>query len=552
MGAFRRKRLFLSFFILIQILMVWGAVSLRAEPSPVKNIIVMVADGMGAAHTTIARWHKGSPLALDEMLVGGIRTYSAESLITDSAPGATAFATGHKSNDKFIGILPEKTLMPGVPPVADNLKTKPVATVLEGAKLQGKAVGLVATSNIQHATPAAYSSHTPDRRDYNDIAKQQVYQNMDVVLGGGRKYLLPKRQDGTRPNPENLIEVLKGKGYAFVQTREELLRFEGKKVWGLFADHDMAYELDRRLLRPDEPSLAEMTRVAIRILSSNEKGFFLFVEGSKIDWASHAHDPIGIMSDLLAFDEAVAVALDFAKKDGKTLILALSDHATAGMSLGNQETDRIYDKLPVESLRGPLKKAILTGEGLEKVLGEDRSEGKIVQTLTDFYGLSDLSQEEIQAIQKFKKGQLNSVVGPMLSKRTPIGWTTSRHTGEDLFLYAYGPNRPVGLLENTEIAHLCARSFQFDLAVVDRRLFSPAEEVFQDLEAKMWIDEANPSQRALVVEKGAFQARFPFSQNVMQVGNRTWEMEGLTVWAPKIKKVFLPREARELAKRAGM
>lgn len=534
------------------ILLLFAAGPAGAETARVKNIIVLVADGMGATHTTITRWFKGSPLALDEMLVGGIRTYSAESLITDSAPAATAFATGQKSNAKFIAVLPEKTPMPGVAPVSDSFKTKPVATVLEGVKLQGKAVGLVATSNIQHATPAAYSSHTPDRRDYNDIAKQQVYQNMDVVLGGGKKYLLPTSQGGTRPDPEDLTEVLKKKGYPFVQTRDDLLRFEGKKVWGMFADHDMAYDLDRRLLRPDEPSLAEMTRTAIRILSQNEKGFFLFVEGSKIDWASHAHDPIGVMSDLLAFDAAVAVALDFAKKDGNTLVLAFSDHGNAGMFLGSKET---HGQVPMESLESlvvALKRALLTGEGLEQVLGGDRSEGKIVQTLKDFYGLSDLTREEIEAIQKGKKGTLISIVGPILSKRTPIGWATSGHTGEDLFLYAYGPNRPVGLLENTEIAHLCARNFKFELPYVDRRLFSPAEEVFHDLGAKIWVDESNPHDRALVVEKGNIQARFPFSQNIMKVGNRIFEMEGLTIWAPKIKQVFLPREALELVKQAGM
>jgi alkaline phosphatase len=412
-------------------------------------------------------------------------------------------------------------------------------------------VGIVATSNIQHATPAAYCAHTTDRRDYQDIAKQQVYQNMDVVLGGGKKYLLPRSRGGTRPDPEDLTEVLKRKGYALIQTREELLRFEGKKVWGLFADNDLAYEWDRRLLRPEEPSLAEMTRAAIRILSQNGKGFFLFIEGSKIDWASHAHDPIGVISDLLAFDEAVGVALDFAQRDGRTLLLAFADHGNGGMSLGSRFSDKTYHRLPLESLLVPLRKALLTGEGLERVLGENPSSEKIIQTLKDFYGLSDLRTEEIAAIQKAPKGRLNAVVGPMLSQRTPIGWTTSGHTGEDLFFYAYGPHRPIGLLENTEIAHLCARNFQFDLFFVDRRLFSPAEEVFQDLGARLRVDESIPTERALIVEKGDLQARFPFSQNTLRVGDRVLEMEGLTVWAPKIQKAFLPREAFHLLRQMG-
>lgn len=129
----------------------------------VKNVIVLVPDGCSATHITTARWYKGEPLALDEMISGGVRAYGADSIITDSAPAATAFATGWKTSDKFIGVLPDSITIPSVSKISDELKMKPVATVLEGAKLNGKAVGLIATSNIQHATPAAYSAHWPDR-----------------------------------------------------------------------------------------------------------------------------------------------------------------------------------------------------------------------------------------------------------------------------------------------------------------------------------------------------------------------------------------------------
>jgi alkaline phosphatase len=523
-----------------------------ADAGKVKNVIVMVADGAGSAHTTIARWYKGEPLALDEMLVGGVRTYSADSLITDSAPAATAFATGHKSNDKFIGVLYDRVAMPGIPKTRGDLRSKPLATVLEGAKLQGKAVGLVATSNIQHATPAAYSAHTPDRRDYDEIAKQQVYLNIDVVLGGGKQYLLPPWQGGARKDGEDLVEILKQKGHAFIQTRDELIHAEGKKVWGMFADDALANDFDRAKFAPQEPSLAEMTRAALRLLSRNNKGFFLFVEGSKIDWAAHANEPVGVISELLAFDDAVAAALEFAKKDGRTLILAFSDHGTGGMSLGSKSTEKSHDRLRLETLVNPLKKAVLTGEGLEKTLGGDFSESNIINVVSQYYGISDLKPEEIAAIQKFTKGDLKSAVGPMLSKRTPIGWINSGHTGEDLFLYAYGPNRPVGLLENTEIAHICARSFGFELAAIDNRLFSPAQQLFQPLGAKLSIDQSNPFQSALIVEKGALRLEFPFSQNIMKKGDQVFEMEGLTVFAPKAERVYLPRQAAELAKKAGM
>jgi alkaline phosphatase len=542
-----------AFPLLLLFILLLGSVRpVLADGGKVKNIIVMVADGCGAAPTTIARWYKEEPLALDEMLVGGIRTYSADSLITDSAPAATAFATGHKTNDQFIGVLYEKVTLPGIPKIRGDLRTKPLATVLEGAKLQGKAVGLVATSNIQHATSAAYSAHTPDRRDYAEIAKQQVYLNIDVVLGGGKQYLLPEGQGGTRKDGEDLVAVLKNKGYAFIQTQDELRHVEGVKVWGMFADDALAYEFDRKQFAPQEPSLEEMTRTALRLLSRNDKGFFLFVEGSKVDWAAHANEPIGVISELLAFDAAVAAALEFAKKDGRTLILAFSDHGTGGMSLGNRVTEKTHGRLRREALVNPLKKAALTGDGLEKALAQNLSESNIVSVLNKFYGISDLTREEIALVQKFKKGTLKGIVGPMLSSRTPIGWTTSGHTGEDLFLYAYGPNRPVGLIENTEIAHICARNLGFDLPYMDQRLFSPAQQLFKPLGVRLSIDQSDPLHPALIVEKGALRLEFPFSQNIMKKGEQIYEMEGLTVFAPKAERVYLPRQALELARKAGM
>lgn len=147
------------------------------------NVIMMVMDGTSAGATSLARWYKGENLAMDEIVIGGVRTHSAESAITDSAPAATALATGHKSNDKIVGLLPELVSTPGVEAVDPEDAFKPVANVLEGAKLQGKATGIISTSEIQHATPAGFSSHATHRSNYQDIAEQQVYQEIDVVLG---------------------------------------------------------------------------------------------------------------------------------------------------------------------------------------------------------------------------------------------------------------------------------------------------------------------------------------------------------------------------------
>lgn len=536
-----------SVWLLVALLISLFPANSIAAKEPVKNVIVVMPDGMSATHGTILRWYNGGKaLTSDEMICGAIRTYSAESLISDSAPASTAFATGHKSNSKFIGMLPAKTTMPGVAQITEELKYKPVATVLEGAKLNGKSVGLIATSNIQHASPAGYSAHTHNRGDYNDIAEQQVYLDIDVVFGGGKQYLLPKAQGGKRTDGENLVDVLKTRGFQFVEDRSQMNKVKGGKVWGMFAMDDMAYEFDRSTFRPEEPSLAEMTKKAIEILSQNKNGFFLFVEASKVDWASHANDPIGIISDALAGDEAMKVALDFAKKDGQTLVLGFTDHGNGGMSIGNKSTDKNYDTLPFGKLIDPLKKATLTGEGIEKMLGTDLSEINIRFVMSNYFGVEDLTAEEITAIQKAKAGSMNYVVGPIISNRSVIGWTTTGHTGEDVFLYAYGPNRPTGIIENTDLAHAQADALGFDLKAVDNKLFVEAGKAFAAIGAKVSLDKTNAANPVLVVEKAGKRAELPISKDIVKINGKTYEMHGLTVFSAKSAKVYVPQQAVDL------
>ena len=523
-----------------------------AWAAPAKNVILLMTDGTSSAHLTLARWYKGAPLALDDILVGGLRTYSAESLITDSAPAATAFATGHKTNTKFLGILPEKTTMPGVPAIAPADQFKPTATVLEGARLMGKSVGLVATSQIQHASPAAFSAHTPFRDRYPLIAQQQVYGNIDVVFGGGLQYLLPKEHGGVRTDGQDLTEVLKANGVPLLRTRDELLAFNGRRGWGLFAPDALAYEFDRKDFAPTEPSLAEMTRAAIGALSKNEKGFFLFVEASKVDWAAHDNDPTGVVSDLLAYDEAVRVALDFARRDGQTLVMAFADHGTGGMAIGRKEIYKIYDKLPFEHVLGPLKQVAYTGEGLGRLIGDNRSEFNIRVQMMQNYALNDLTEEEVTAIQKAKmKRGLSHVIGPMLSKRAGIGWIYTGHTGEDLFLYAFGPNKPTGLIQNTDIARITAQSLGFDLAETSRNLFVDAAAAFAAIGASTRLDASDPDAPALIVEKGLRRAMLPLNANRLQTGKASHVLPGLVVQVPKTGQVFVPQKAVDILRETG-
>lgn len=458
------------------------------------NVIMLVMDGSSDNLSTLSRWYKGEPLALDSILTGASRTYSAESAISDSAPAATALATGYKSNSGYVGVLPSKITMPGVKgDEADAFK--PVANVLEGAKLQGKATGIVSTSEIQHATPAGFSAHVTSRSNYDDIAEQQVYQNIDVVLGGGYNSLKDTRKDG-----ENLVRVLERNKYEIVQTRDEMMKSTSNKLWGAFAPSALAYDFDREATKPEQPTLAEMTEKAIDTLSKDEDGFFLMVEGSKIDWAAHSNDTIGMISDFLAFDDAVDEALQFAKQDGNTLVIAVTDHANSGMTIGNKNTSGNYDTLDISNYINPLKEAKLTIEGALSFLKEDRSNLEEVAAL---YGLKNLTTEERSALNNTSStNELGQVMIQQLANRANIGYTTGGHTGDDVFLYSYGPNKLTGLVDNTDIARAMADFMDFDLDHISEKLFVDAEDALTKKGFNVTIDKSNKANPKLIATKG--------------------------------------------------
>ncbi|WKA58357.1 alkaline phosphatase [Planococcus shenhongbingii] len=514
----------------------------KNEPT---NVIMMVMDGTSAGATNLARWYKGEDLAMDQILVGGMRTHSAESAITDSAPAATALATGNKSNDKVVGLLPKIVNTPGVDPVDPEDTYKPVANVLEGAQLRGKATGIISTSEIQHATPAGFSAHAVHRSNYQDIAEQQVYQEIDVVLGGGKESLLPGTTKNARVDGENLVEVIDENGYDFVETKEELLNSKSDKLWGAFAPSALAYDFDRQATNDEQPSLAEMTKKGIETLSKDEDGFFMFVEGSKVDWAAHANDTIGIISDVLAFDAAVKEAVDFAKADGNTMVIAVSDHGNSGITIGNMNTNSNYPEIPVSTYINPLKKASMTVEGALKTLKPDRSNMK---EAAELYGLDNLTEEELRALKQSKK--LQADMTKMLAERANIGFTTGGHTGEDVFLYAYGPSKPFGLLDNTDIAKTMAEYMEFDLGKTTDKLFVNAKESFENKGYTTRIDVTDANNPVFIAEKNKITIKLPINKNIAHVTQNkkayTKTLEGITVYNGK--DFYVSKDALNLSK----
>ncbi len=522
------------------------------------NVIMLIPDGCGVAHMTIARWFKGAPLTQDSMDVSLVSTYSANSMITGSAAAATAFATGCKTWEdsrkaRCLSMRPDSVLLPTVEELGSDMQWRPVATVLEGARLMGKSVGLVATCRMSHATPAAFASHWHSRYDDNIIMEQMVYQGIDVLFGGGFGYLIPDTQaNGERQDSENLDRVLLSNGYKIVSMRDTLLALASStpRVWGLFAGGHMVHDIDRQLIEPGQPSLEEMTRKAIEILSKNPEGFFLMVEGSQVDWSSHDNDPVGVITDYIAFDRAVKVALDFARfhPEQKTLVLVLPDHDNGGMSLGHRDIGSYMFK--PEDMIDKLDNAVLTANGVEWLILNDAGNAasdSIKRIITKYYGIEDLTDDETEAIitelADTPYVNLRRVIGPILSARAGIGWTTFDHTGNDVPMFSYGLSRVPRTLDNTDIAHLCAGAMGFKLSDITDRLFAEAGEIFSTAAVKIDTVGVEMSKGKLIVENDAKRAVFPFFKNIMIIDQDTMALEGITVYSLYADKVFLPRQA---------
>lgn len=512
--------------------------------APAKNVILMVVDGCGAEPYTLARWFKGEALAVDAIRTGAVKTYIADSVVADSAPAASAFATGVRTSNKFISVGPHGKTLSTLPLPPPEMQYRPLATLLEGAKLLGKATGVVATSRVSHATPAAFLAHSPQRDREEDIMEQAVHQNADVVLGGGLAHLAPAAAGGKRADGEDLLAVLRARAYQTPKTAEELAAVKAGRVFGLFAPSHMAAEIDRAESAPAEPSLEEMTRKAVEILSQAPKGFFLMVEGSQVDWASHANDPAHLLGDLLAFDRAVAAALDFARKDGNTLLVVLSDHATGGLSIGNYRTSGSYSQMSVEDLVGPLRGMKCSAPALWKKLGDGPAPDRVRQVVKEFWGLGITDQDaaDVLACAARNKGNPHNAFGEVLCPRhTALGWTTHGHTGGDVPLYSFGPGKLTGLVDGPEIGLRLAAAMGLDLDRLTRRLFVEPGAALPG--AKVSVDEKDRNNPVVRIELNGKTAELPVHKNLLRVAGRTVELEGVVAYAPDAKKVYVPLQA---------
>lgn len=287
-----------------------AAKTLKKSP---KNIIFLVGDGMGISQITAGMYRNGNKLNLEKFPVVGIhKPYSADNLITDSAAGATAFSCGKKTYNGAIAV---------------DVDTNSIVTILEQAEEKGLATGLVATSTIVHATPASYISHVKARRMYEDIAADFLDTEIDLFIGGGKKFFDARENDN-----RNISAELREKGYLisdYTQGTIEDIK-ETKQNLGYFtAEDDPAKVVDGR------DYLVPASKFAPAFLDKRDdnKGFFLMIEGSQIDWGGHANDSEYIITEMIDFDNAIGEILKFAEQDGETLVVVTADHETGGYAI---------------------------------------------------------------------------------------------------------------------------------------------------------------------------------------------------------------------------
>lgn len=309
------KKLILVFAILV--LFTATAFSGINDKKP-KNVILLIGDGMGINYVTT------SVLKLDNdpykrfKTVGLVVTVSADALVTDSAAGATAFATGHKTNNGIISMTP------------DGKSLQSIAEFLKG---EGYSTGVVSTSGITHATPACFYAHVMSRNQYFDIAEQLVESDVDLAIGGKWSEFLPKEDGGVREDELNLKEKAEEKGIKFMTSVDELMAHNGEgRYFALVEEESLPHAAER------DYTLGQLTEKALKTLSKDEDGFFLMVEGSQIDWSGHANewDPYGL-GEMKDFNTAINAALDFAEKDGNTLVIVTADHETGGLAINGED-----------------------------------------------------------------------------------------------------------------------------------------------------------------------------------------------------------------------
>ncbi|MFA4870004.1 MAG: alkaline phosphatase [Pedobacter sp.] len=422
-----------------------------------KNIIFLVSDGMSTGTLNMANIllnrkngvsSKWMSLYEENKVTRALMdTASASSIVTDSAAASSSWGGGVRVPNGSLNVN------------ADGTENLPI---LQKFKKAGKSVGVVTTVTATHATPAGFSVTSKKRSDEPGIAVKYLDLGMDVVMGGGLKHFSPSlRKDG-----KDLFGQARTKGYTVVTDRKQLLNQDGSKpLLGIFTDDALPYALDRsadKELIEKVPTLAEMTKNAIKTLSKNKNGFVLQVESGKVDWAAHANDIGGLLYDQILFDEAVAEAISFAEKSGDTLVVITTDHGNANPGLFyGANADRNFEKI------FNFKQ---TNNWVLDGVNKDTSVSSFIEKLEAAQGYAITKAEAEQILVHYGKIDEKGLYNPrnlpykdlalVQSKYTSVGWGSMDHSGDYVELAMFGPGSELlkPFVKNIELHNLMLKA----------------------------------------------------------------------------------------------
>ena len=459
----------------------------------IKNVILMIPDGTSISLVSLSRyyeqWRTGNieySLAIDPYICGLVRSTCSNAPIGDSAPTGSCYQTGQPAQKGNISIYPVKTNQ-DLYEIDSSKAYQPLATLLECAKSEGKSTGIVVTCQFTHATPASCASHYYDRNAEEILAKQMVYNKIDVVLGGGQKYIEPH------------VDYLKSEGYDILYDKKAFQNCKSTKYWGVFDKSALPYYID--IDTTQIPSLAEMTEKAITTLSKNENGFFLMVEGSLVDWAMHNQDAKSAIIEFLEFNKAVDVAIKFAMIDKNTLVIILPDHGTSGISMGSKHTTIGYSK----------------------------------KSLAQFFEPLNIQSKSLE---------IDPVLRKKLKKTSLIGFTTWGHTGEDLFLAVYHPKKdiPRGLVKNYEVHQYITQQMEWQNKMQEKTYnwYVPHYQLYPNVKAV--INDQNKVSPTLTYEINGNTIVYFGNTNYATINGEKVEFESIIVYIDKNKTFYLPNK----------
>lgn len=449
---------------------IMGSRPVLAKPSvyrgeKAKNIIFLVSDGMSSGTLNMAdilmRQKLGKASNWISLYESNtikrslMDTASANSFVTDSAAAGSAWGGGHRVNNGALNISPTGEAH---------------EPILQKFKNEGKAVGCVTSVQITHATPASFCVNQSSRSAMPKIAEDYLNLKFDVMMGGGREFFDPsKRNDG-----RDLFSEFAEAGFQVVNNKEEMkMASSGKPLLGLFTEDGLPYAIDRENdeeLKQTVPSLAEMTQKTIEILSQNQNGFVMQVEGGKVDWAAHGNDAPALLYDQVDFDEAVGVAMDFAIKDKNTLVIITTDHGNSNPGLFNPGPKNVR----FESLY----EAKATNQYILNRIKPDTTATQAIDMINHYQNVTLQQEEAEQLLKSFELGA-DGLYNPgklpfafyaeILTRHNAVSWAHTNHSGDYVELATYGPGNEAlpGFVKNYEL-----HNFMLEATGISRSRFA--------------------------------------------------------------------------------